>query len=53
VFSQRCGPVGYRVKGPIAQDQHSVTVKGLAPYVDSECRVSGGHESVLVFELIE
>jgi hypothetical protein len=53
VFSARCGAVGYSVKGPIAPDERSVTMKGYAPYVNSECKHSGGRETVIVFELIE
>jgi hypothetical protein len=27
-------------------------MKGYAPYVNSECRISGGRKAVLTFELI-
>jgi len=53
VFSLNCGAVGYQVKGPIARNERSITLKGYAPYVDSECRTSAGGESVLFFELME
>jgi hypothetical protein len=52
VFSQKCGAIGFSVKGLVAKDDRSITMKGYAPYVNSECRISGGREAVLTFELI-
>jgi hypothetical protein len=52
VFSQKCGAIGYPVKGFVAPDDRSVTMKGYAPYVNSECKISGGRDGVLVFELV-
>lgn len=49
IFSARCGARAYPVSGPVAGDQRSVTLYGKAPRVDSNCRVIGFRDDVLVF----
>jgi hypothetical protein len=51
VFSKVCGAIGYPVSGTVAPDDRSVTMKGYAPYVDAQCRLAGGRQGVLVFQL--
>jgi hypothetical protein len=53
VYSARCGAIGYSVKGPVSSDDRTVTLQGFAPYVDPNCKRSGGREATLTFELVE
>src|SRR5579863_2694224 len=39
VFSRSCGALGYDVAGPVASDDRSVTLRGMAPIVDQRCNV--------------
>jgi hypothetical protein len=50
VFSKVCGAIGYPVNGFVGQDQRSITLSGIAPYVDTQCRRAGEHQAVLVFQ---
>jgi hypothetical protein len=49
VFSKFCGALAYAVSGPVSPDQRSVTMYGKAPTLDSNCRVVGYRDDVLVF----
>jgi hypothetical protein len=49
VFSTNCHARGYAVSGPITGDERIVTLYGKAPRVDSNCRVIGYRDDVLVF----
>ena len=51
VHSKICGAFGYHVTGSVSAGGN-VTLNGFAPYVNSNCQYSGGHESVLKFELL-
>lgn len=50
VFSRICGAIGYLVSGTVAPDDGSVTMRGYAPYVDAQCRRTGGRDGLLVFQ---
>jgi hypothetical protein len=41
---------GRPVNGFIGQDQRSITLSGIATYVDAQCRRAGEHQAVLVFQ---
>ncbi|MET4424229.1 hypothetical protein [Bradyrhizobium sp. RT3a] len=51
VFSKLCGALPYITTGPIAPDQRTVTMYGKAPIANSNCRVIGYRDDVLVFSL--
>jgi hypothetical protein len=53
VFSRICGAIGFAVSGYLAQDEQSITLKGDVPYVDKQCRATGGRPGVLVYQLTD
>jgi hypothetical protein len=48
-FSQKCGAVGYAVKGSISADTNSLTLFGRAPKRNRKCQIIGHRTDVLVF----
>jgi hypothetical protein len=50
-FSTKCGAREYSVSGPVSANRRSVTMYGKAPRVDSDCKVVGYKDDVLVFNL--
>jgi len=52
IFNPRCGRVPYRVSGPILDDGRRVVVRGNAPHVDGNCRVSRYAPDTLEFKLL-
>jgi hypothetical protein len=52
IFSQKCGPRGYAVSGPVASDQSQITVtlSGKAPRLDASCKQVGLRNDILVFK---
>ena len=53
LFSSRCGPIGYSVSGPVAQNERKVTLHGNAPSRNTNCKVVGHHKDTLVFSLLD
>ena len=49
IFSKNCGRLSYRVEGPVAVDQKSVTMTGQAPKVNETCAVFGYKVDDLLF----
>lgn len=49
IFTRRCGKHGYSVEGFVGSDDRSVTLRGLAPRLDTQCRRLGAREDRLVF----
>jgi hypothetical protein len=52
-FSQKCGAVGYAVKGSISADSNSLTLVGRAPKRNRKCQIVGHRTDVLVFQPAE
>jgi hypothetical protein len=48
-FSQKCGAVGYAVKGSVSADSNSLTLVGRAPKRNRKCQIVGNRPDVLVF----
>jgi hypothetical protein len=48
-FPGHCGPQGYKVSGPITDDDRQVTLYGQAPRLDDSCNVTGYWDDKLVF----
>ncbi|HWP27069.1 MAG TPA: hypothetical protein VNL39_12055 [Xanthobacteraceae bacterium] len=48
-FYRTCKPRGFRVSGTASEDQKQITLKGKAPLLDVNCKVSGTRDEVLVF----
>ncbi len=53
IFQARCDPYPYRVSGPILDNYRRVELRGQAPRVESDCRISGYFSDLLEFELID
>jgi hypothetical protein len=53
IFTQHCGPVAYSVAGEVGLDDRSVTMRGQAPRVDGNCRVTSTRDDTLVFVFSE
>jgi hypothetical protein len=53
VFSQKCGAIPFHVSGEVGKDDRSVTLRGIAPLVGPECRISGRQDLVLTLEFVE
>ena len=53
LFNSSCGSLPYRVNGPILDNSRRVELRGQAPRVDSNCRVTGYVNDLLEFQLIE
>ena len=50
MLSEHCGPIAYTVSGSISDDQRTLTMKGNAPRLDSQCqRVGDRDDPPLVF----
>jgi hypothetical protein len=52
-FWPNCRPEGYRVQGPISDDEKRVTMRGRAPQKNANCDVIGYDEDKLIFEYKE
>jgi Bacterial SH3 domain len=51
-FNSRCGKIPYRVSGPILDNYRRVELRGQAPRVDNNCRVTGYVDDLLAFQLM-
>src|SRR5207244_4202138 len=49
VFSSRCEPKGYHVRGPVSADDRQVILQGRVPVRDSNCQVVGYRDDRLEF----
>jgi len=49
VFSRRCGAVGFRVNGKAPADTKIITLRGLRPYVDGQCRLVNSEPGQLMY----
>lgn len=52
IFSRDCGPLGYRVTGPILDNDSRVLLRGMAPRVNRNCAIIGYRPDLLEFEFI-
>jgi hypothetical protein len=52
IFNRGCGPVPYKVQGPILDDGRRVAMIGQAPRVDKNCNVIGYSNDKLEFTLV-
>jgi len=53
LFNSHCGRLPYQVSGLILNDYRRVELRGMAPVVDSDCRITRSTASLLAFQLIE
>lgn len=53
IYNSQCGQFSYQVSGPILDQSRRVELHGLAPRVDTNCRIAGYVEDTLAFQLIE
>jgi hypothetical protein len=53
IFTKRCGPVAYAVAGEVGTDDRSVTMRGRAPRVDTNCHVVSTKDDTLTFVFAE
>jgi predicted aspartyl protease len=53
IFDRRCGHRSYEVSGPILDNYERVVLRGQAPRVDSNCRISGVIKDKLEFTLLK
>ncbi len=53
LFDRRCGPVPYRVSGPILDDEERIALMGMAPRLGRNCRIQGSFEDRLEFNLLK
>lgn len=51
IFNAQCGSASYRVSGPILDGGRRVVMRGRAPQLNNDCRVSGYRQDVLTFAL--
>jgi hypothetical protein len=51
IFNPRCAPAAYRVSGPIHDGGRRVEMRGSAPRIGDDCRVTGYSPDVLIFTL--
>jgi hypothetical protein len=49
VFSTKCDPRGYAVRGFVTNNDQKIVMRGKAPLVDANCVVNGYRDDVLVF----
>jgi hypothetical protein len=49
VFSTKCGPRGYPVRGFVTDNDQKIVMRGKAPLADANCVVNGYRDDVLVF----
>ncbi len=53
VFTKRCGPIPYYVRGGVSHDQRRVTLKGEAPaQIREDCKVAVYKDDTLVFDFV-
>jgi len=52
-FSSKCPVRSYPVRGPVAEDQKTITLQGQAPRIDDNCKVAGSFQDTLIFTLQE
>jgi hypothetical protein len=49
IFNPHCGPIPFKVKGPILNDDGRIVLTGEAPRVGRDCRAHGSYTSNLEF----
>jgi hypothetical protein len=49
LFSERCKPIGYYVRGALSPDGSSLTLQGRRPIPNAQCRIAGYEDAELLF----
>lgn len=52
LFSRKCGPIAYPMKGKVSADYRHVELRGNRPVRDSSCRRTGTREESLLFKFV-
>lgn len=52
IFSKNCEPAPYDVVGVVSDDERSITLRGSAPRVASDCSIKGYRDDVLKFNYV-
>jgi hypothetical protein len=53
IFNAQCGPVPFRVKGPISDNGGRIVLTGQAPRIGRNCQTAGEYTSTLEFKLLK
>jgi len=51
IFTRTCESQGYEVTGEISDDARQITLKGKAPLLDSNCKITGYRDDILIFTI--